>query len=43
LSFKKKDRFVLKQLHDSGWWIVENKDGETGIIPSNYVKVVHVR
>lgn len=42
LSFNKHERLKLLQMHDSGWWIVENEKGEVGLIPANYVRVYDV-
>eukprot|EP00019_Armaparvus_languidus_P010172 CAMPEP_0168580978 /NCGR_PEP_ID=MMETSP0420-20121227/1123_1 /TAXON_ID=498008 /ORGANISM="Pessonella sp." /LENGTH=157 /DNA_ID=CAMNT_0008615207 /DNA_START=32 /DNA_END=502 /DNA_ORIENTATION=- len=40
LDFKKDDTLKVIQQHKSGWWRGERFDGQTGLFPSNFVKVI---
>ena len=40
LSFKKGEVLSVLDASHKGWWLASNPDGTTGVIPSNYVKII---
>ena len=42
LSFKKGDKFAVRSQRRDGWWEADNlENGESGMIPSNFMKVIN--
>ncbi|XP_062509468.1 nephrocystin-1-like [Corticium candelabrum] len=41
LSFRKGECvYIIDRGREDGWWVAENSDGQQGLVPSNYLKVV---
>lgn len=41
LTFKKGEKLNILEhpKHDPEWWYAENSSGQTGLVPTNYIKV----